>query len=343
MDPDNLDFLYTRIVTGSTVLEFQDKIYIVKDPTPKEKRLADHWYEKCYDRFLFSAALTKEEVNEILLEKRLIDPGMVNNLEQIEDYIDDLKDKKTLSSQEKQELDLFNKKKKELERVKGSLSNKTAEYLATIEKYKYYVFLCSHDEYEQRIWKTHQEFLKEDERIVNHLLQKVYFEFDYHEKYLRKLARTEPWRSTWVTYCKGGGDLFGVPHSFMTDLQKSLVSWSIIYDGIYENPDRPPMNVIDDDKLCDEWLKNQSKENKTKNKVKNNSKINSSQEIFIMVNSQEEAKRVYEDNSFDSKNILKSREKKIMEKGVVKEGHLPDVQMDLKLRKNRLEMSKGKK
>lgn len=343
MDFDNLDELYTRIVTGVSVIEFRDKLYLVKDPTPKEKKLADHWYRKCQDRFLFSSALTTEEVDNLILDRKLIDPGLVSNLEEIEDYISDLKEKKILSSKEKQEVDLFERKKKELDRVKSSLTNKTADYLATIEKYKYLVFLCTYDELEERVWLRHQDFLKEDEKLVNHLLSEAFFNFNLPEKSLRKIARTEPWRSTWITYCKGGGNLFDNPTlSFMTDLQRALVSWSIIYDGIYENPERPSADIIEDDDRCDEWLKSQHKESK-KTKRKINNKINSSQEIFVMVNSPEEAKRVYEDNDSSSKSLLRHRSNKIQQSGKVKEGHLPDVQVDLKLRRNRLQMTKGKK
>lgn len=343
MDFDNLDYLCTRIVTGSIVIEYKDSLFIVKDPTPKEKLLADHWYEKSYDRFLLSSALTNEEVNDLMISKKLVDPGFISNIDEIESSIEDLKSKKLLSTEEKKLYETLEKKKKEFYRIKNNLTNKSADYLATIEKYKYFIFLCTYTVDEQRYWKDHSSFLKEDEKLINHLLQKAYFEFNYDEKYIRRLARNEPWRSTWIAYCKGGCRLFDNALSFMTDLQKALISWSIIYDGIYDNPEKPPQHVIDDDKLCDEWLKNQSKERGKKNKDFKNNKINSSQEVFIMVNSLEEAQRVYEDNSLDSKSIIKNRNKVISQQGVVKEGKLPDVQVDLKMRKNRLEMSKGKK
>jgi len=165
-----------------------------------------------------------------------------------------------------------------------------------------------------------------------------------NEEKIRLLAHNEPWRSIWVA-SKKSGNLLSRPMTEMTDYQRILISWSLIYDSVYESSDCPSDETINNDDLLDSWLMKQSEKRK-KELSKGDSSFTTSEkilgagEISIMVDSEEDAKRVYEMNDVTSQQLVKKRQDLIKDKGSVIEGHMPDTKIDLQLRKNRIESAK---
>jgi hypothetical protein len=67
------------------------------------------------------------------------------------------------------------------------------------------------------------------------------------------VARTDPWRGVWAARRAEAG-VFGKPACDLTDEQRSVVGWSLLYDGARECPDCPPDDVLTDDDAFDGWL-----------------------------------------------------------------------------------------
>ena len=171
----------------------------------------------------------------------------------------------------------------------------SAEYLANLDRYKYFAFLLTYNLNDNRVFSNWEEFNCSDEKLINKLINEAYLNSDINEANIRKLARSEPWRSIWISSCKVG-NLFDKPQCEMSDYQKMLVSWSLIYDNVFEHPDCPGDSVIDNDEALDAWLKSQSDErakqrdqNNADNFLKND-KIRNSGEVGIVVDSVEDAK-----------------------------------------------------
>ena len=156
---------------------------------------------------------------------------------------------------------------------------------------------------------------------------------EYHNALLktddvRELARTTPWNALW-SVLKAGGTIFN--SGPLTVEQQSLLSWSTMYDRIYESPECPPDDVIEDDDMLDGWLlvqKRKREAEKKKQEVEShlNPKMQNADEIFIPVETMADAQKVDMLNPTQIQGIKKRRMKHLKEKGVVKEQEFKDVQ-----------------
>lgn len=353
MNIKEIEALYNRVVSGKTIVEYNGIIYIVYDPIPQQKLLSECEYERAYTRFL-PHGLSEEEVQIVLEERELWTPTSDKELEYLNKRLTEIEQSIIKHQYNSEVVKLFQEQKDSLvirrdflKKSKNTLSNKTVEYLAMLEKYKYFIFLNAYyindDGIETKCWKNYAEYRLSSEHTINFLMNVCLFDDRFNEKNIRELARSEIWRVPWAASRKGVGDLFDKPLTQISDVQRLLVAWSLIYDSAYESTECPSQDIINNDEAFDEWLKDSSKKrDQSKTKI-TNKKIENSKEIGIMVSNIDDAKKVFEKNTSESQKILENRNKVISEKGVITEGQLPDVQMDLKLKRNQLAMArKGK-
>lgn len=342
--------LFNRIVSGITVIDYKGTVYFVHDPTPAEHIRVEAVARNVYNKLLLSGVPTEAECEAILLERGLWLQENEIKLQELGDNLKKLRrglpDLEFKSNEKKQVLgyiDFTENAIKELHRIKTTLSSTSAEYITRLYKYKLLLRYLTKDENNELMWPTAASFKSVDDSLINHLLTKSYFNDLLDDKKIRELARSEPWRSTWLGAVKTG-NLFGAPLAHLTDYQRTLVSWSILYDNVYEHPEAPAQEVIDNDVLLDSWLEIQADKRKHRDAVGadtflSNDKIRNSKEVGIIVDSYEDAKKVYNLNSGTSKDILAKRSKSIREKGEIKELDLPDVRRDFNMEKNRLGIS----
>ena len=336
--------IVNRIISGYFSISVKNKIYKVYDPNAYTKYIADIYYSECLENYILDGVINNEETSFILKEKEI---WKTNLDEEISELHND--NKKLLKSlvnyqfQEYKKRDIENKieqntkKINSLSKEKNTLSSNTAEYLARIEKYKKLLFLNTYYDNDNKVWNNWDDFINAEDSLVRTLLSKSYFSDFLNETDFREIARSDPWRTYWKLSVKTGTPLF--PHSSieMTDLQKVLVSWSSLYDSIYESVDCPDDSIIENDLLLDSWLINQKDKNKDKNDITSitkNPKILNSQEIGIVVDTPEDAEKVYNLNSNKSKKILEERSKALAKHGKLQEADLPDVKRRLILEKN---------
>lgn len=125
----------------------------------------------------------------------------------------------------------------------------------------------------------------------------------------------------------------------LNDEQRMLISWSQLYDSVYEHNECPPDFVIDYDDALDGWLLLQKdkrdREVNRRNFEKNNPKIANASEIFKKVNSWEELKIVENMNDNIAKAQKKMRMGYLKEKGEVHEQHMPDTRKEIMMLYNR--------
>tara|TARA_A100001515_G_scaffold10562_1_gene8462 strand:- start:204 stop:656 length:453 start_codon:yes stop_codon:yes gene_type:complete len=134
------------------------------------------------------------------------------------------------------------------------------------------------------------------------------------------------------------------PSTSWTEEQKVLVSYSRMYDNVYESMECPSDMVIENDDMLDGWFISQRKEREKARNEKAADKLfkggEGHQELFLMAGSQEHAQNIYNMNDEQSRNTIKSREKQIKEKGEVKHQNLQDVQMDMRMQATQETMQK---
>jgi hypothetical protein len=154
------------------------------------------------------------------------------------------------------------------------------------------------------------------------------------EAELRELAREEPWRSCWV--CKSAeASIFGVAFTDYTEEQRALVGWSGLYDSVYEHPDCPADAVIADDDLLDGWLIAQRRARDKKRLQKEaegllgSDKLKGAQEVFIVAQTAEDARKIDAFNDAEAAAIKKARMNLLAKQGTVNEVDMPDTKRRL--------------
>jgi hypothetical protein len=189
-------------------------------------------------------------------------------------------------------------------------------------------FLMAHSTYldGKRVWRSYEDV---DYILLNHLMEKVnaaYISYDV----IRELSRTDPWRSYWNA---SKTNLFGKPVIKWTEEQKILVSYSKMYDSIFQNPECPGEAIIEDDDLLDGWMIKLRRDREADRKQTEVMQIlgdrhQNDTEIFLPARNKEEASEIDKYNSPDAQRIKKQREQMIKHKGTVSETELPDVLVD---------------
>jgi hypothetical protein len=163
---------------------------------------------------------------------------------------------------------------------------------------------------------------------------------------LRMLARSQPWSGMWSTL-KTNGHIF--ENTNLTTEQQSLISWSTMYDRIYESPDCPPEEVLEDYDMLDGWLliqKRQRETDKRKHELESslNKKVGNADDIFLIAETQEDAVKIDLLNDERAVRVKRQRFKEIQEKGSVAEQQLSDVKLkqNLQLRQAYVNQIKGR-
>lgn len=154
----------------------------------------------------------------------------------------------------------------------------------------------------------------------------------------KKIARDNIWRSYWNIK---KNDVFT---NDLTDDQRTLVGISQMYDRVYEHPDCPSDEIIDDDDALDGWMivqKRKTEKDKKQQQVDSlNPKLKNAQEVFLFANNNEEAQEIVGLNNLEGLNRMKSKINHINKFGLTEESQLPDVQIDLR---NQLNQQRNRK
>jgi len=165
------------------------------------------------------------------------------------------------------------------------------------------------------------------------IVMNEYYKNLFDQDTLRYLAINDPWSSEWSAL-KASGKIFHNSH--LTLEQKSLISLSCMYDKIYESPDCPTDEVIQDHDTLDGWLILQRKRNekeKRKREIESSfgisNKMDNADEIFLPAQTEEDAKRIYDLNDQRSANIVHQRLSKLKNNKIMKHQDFDDVKQDI--------------
>lgn len=345
MEFEDKQRIVSRIISGFSRVSIKDKVLKVYDYTLNNEYDAQAEYDIAYKHYINNGVSTKEELEAILVEKKLWGTDqettlkeLYNNIKTLRKKLKDLVFKSNEKKQTLKYIEITEHEIKKLENQKLTLLQNSAEYLAKMEKHKYLLYQLTFDG-DKRYWADINAFKKEPEQVINRLLMNSFFDQSITEPVIRELARCEPWRTIWITAVKTG-NLFARPLVEMTEYQRALVNWSNIYDSVYESMDCPSQEVIHDDKQLDAWFEEQAeKRNKEKNGI-DQSKLPEGQEVMIPVDSEEDARKVYELNNQLGKGVIHSRSKAIEKHSGIKEQNLPDVKQALIMQANSAQFNK---
>ena len=336
----------SRIISGFFRCKVNGKVYLIKQPDRHTRHIAQEIFLEALRDAELDGLYNDKEIKEFLYENSIWSEEKENDLKQVQQDIEDYKVKlfqAAFKSEERKVLRKFlimaKEKLSELLQQKNSYNHLSCSGTASMMRIRYLVGKSLYHEDGTRVWEN-EDFWKNVEPLLEEVTT-IFIDSRINEEEFREMARTEPWRSTWS--CKKcEREVFGVPTVDLTEDQKSLVIWSSMYDNIYEHPNCPQQEIVDDDDLIDGWMIVQRKErqkSQTKLQVEDlisNDKIKNSGEVFVIGQSKSDRERIDSLNDDNAKNIKRQRLKMIQEKGFINEADMPDTKLDLQMQSNKL-------
>lgn len=342
MDRIKRETLIHKIIFNTLFLEIDSKLYKLVSPTKEQRALANFVYDKIIFSNKFDGFTTRDQLDLHLSIRNIWNAQAEKKLKESEEALDTLKinlyralykqhEQKAIRKQIKATESIINK----LYIKKHSLDYMLLEYHASLIKYEFLTAICIVDVESNKSVYTYENFWHSEDFILQKFLN--YKENNsISQKDIRYLARSDPFRGMWLLSKE---NVFNVPCYEFTEDQKNLIVFSRMYDSIYENPERPSDDVIEDDDMVDGWIiiqrKNIEKDRKQreadnilgKKGVSNNSNAG---EIFVFASSNDDADRVKDLNDINAQRITNMRSAAIAEKGSIEEHQLPDVQLELR-------------
>tara|TARA_E500000331_G_scaffold358224_1_gene423535 strand:+ start:2091 stop:3155 length:1065 start_codon:yes stop_codon:yes gene_type:complete len=310
--------IISEIISGVVIFNFQNKTYIINEASLIEKNISDKLYELKIKDAIRSGLMTESEIINYM-----IDNNFWSDLEE-EEY--DLIPKKL----ERAKLQLYNahvkyrdkapfrKNIKNIKKKLLSLIQKRNIYLAqSVESYaalcrnKYVICSNVTDSKGNKVINS-ENYLDTDGSLIN-LITNTYQSSQYDDNTIRRLSHEDPWRTFW-NCGKSTGGVFDKKSSELTSQQINIITWSRVYDNIYESHECPSDEVVKDDDLLDGWLVYQHEKNK-KRKNESDSEAKKTgvkgDEVYIMADTQEDASRVYNLNDAGGRAQVRSIDKQL--------------------------------
>lgn len=338
------ELLISRICSGASRVIVQGRPYIVRRPSREQVYLASEHYVQVYKEALAEGLYTEDDLMMFLLDEGFWDEEkekLYNKLpKEIEDFKLELYKRFFQSNESKairKALAIAKEKLEELQTLRNSYSHLTASGTAAVAQSRYLVAmglwsLTGNPVFtEYTFWDFNHEFMDQ--------VMLALAESRIDETCIRELARTEPWRNIWLAH-KHEGVLFGISPCDYTFEQKGLVSWSSLYDSVYSHPECPAEDIISDDDLLDGWMIGQRRERDRKLKSKQgeelikNDAIRNSDEVYLVADTVDDAKKVVDMNDDFAKAAQKRRFDVLKKKGEINELDMPDTKQRIMMEFN---------
>ena len=343
MDYNDRELFIYRIICGEVRTTVDGKMYKILPPTADiyldaVERYFDVYHECCISE---KPIRTQDEMVEYMIEQDLWSYHEQKELDQAKEKIEELKllcYQKRYTSKDlnitRRLLRSVEDRHKDLSEKKNRFYATTADGIAAVARISYIIEHCTYCDGEQ------YDFNAEDSIPLESIVLQYNKLHDIEDDLVRFLARTEPWRSKWITRADAGKPLFKHPDRELTVLQKSIIAWSRMYDNVYESMECPDKHVIEDDDLLDGWFihQNQVREKKTaqddlERSIKSD-KIKGSDELFQVVDNETQFNRINSLNNPIAIATQKKRNAVIKQKGRVAHVDLPDQRRKIQMQAN---------
>jgi hypothetical protein len=319
-----------RIIQGRLRIRLGDLVLFIYEPTKEILEESYEIYDAAYEKAYFAGSYVEQEIIELLVSFDLWSPLDDRGAKDLEEKVEDLKveafknsySKKTLISI-KRHIRQVEEQVAKLKYKRRQLDNISCKGLANFAK---------------QSWTISQTAKLEDGSLAHHViplpkLMSFYTDNEISSEVFRKIARTDPWRSMWVS-CVKQGNAFGMSSSSLDRHKLALVGYSTMYDNVYENPEAPDQKVIDDDDCLDGWFilqkrqRDKDKKKREADKLLSNPKIANSQEVFLMAKDGDHAKEIMSLNNPHGTQVINQRNKEIDDAGQIHFKNLSDVKQD---------------
>ena len=333
MREDSLAKLIYQILDGG--FRYQD--YKFQQPLPQELYIGETIYDEVLKKSILLGSLTEGQLLEQYRQQHLRSEEKEAEIKKLPETLQFLQLELynaflLCRSLEKQRKSIENCKKRlnDIYFEKNSLLLISAESSARFAKNQYIACIgCGLDYYDT------------DGSLARDLCEQYVLSL-IDDEILRRIVNDETWRRYW-TVEKDPEKLFNTSVLRLCHSQASLINWSKFYDSIREHPERPVEEVILDCDLLDGWLVAQDQKRKEEEKEKQGDKFarfGDEAEVFIPVYSPEEADRVDNLNTVQSKQLKTQRLRVIQKAGMINEEDMPDSKRKIRMQAQQLRMRK---
>lgn len=335
----DFDLLIARIIAGCLRFSVDDKRYLIRQPGRLRRYKAQQVYQEALSEALSEDLYSDEDIESLLRSNGLWDDERQKQISVLDKDIEKLKTALFKAFFKSKERDLIrialSKAKQELTSLytqKNIYSPMGATGFAQVARTRYLVGSGLLNDQGKRVWKG-DDFYKGNDSLLDDSVT-AYSEAQISSDTMRSLARSDQWLSVWN--CKNNClDIFGRCAVDLTEEQRSLLSWSQLYDSISEHPNPPHEDIIRDDDAFDGWLIIQRKERDRQRKeataegMLSGMNLPDSGEIFLVAETDEDLQNIESLNSPQAAAIKRERLAHIAKKGEVEEQHMPDSRREI--------------
>lgn len=329
------EILVRRILSGKQVFVCNDITYELRKPPLSLRIKADILYTDAYESNLYNDFWFLEDIENLLFELQILPYDYKKIMSQIEkslesskislyqQYFDTTKRNKTRQRIQnlKKDLDQFLQKEHSLDYItlEHYCDNIRNEFLITNTLYEYNTdnLIFNHSNI------NYNSFNSLASKISQNLIDVSTF---------KAIARSEYWRNYWNN---NKSNILDDCVKEWSEEQKSLINISYMYDKIYEHPECPQQDIINDDDALDGWMLFNKKENERQKKQKGvenilSGNLKNASEVFLMANSREQADDILGLNNSAGLATLKQKvdfvtNTKINDGERIPDSQLPDV------------------
>jgi hypothetical protein len=323
-----------RIIQGRLRVKLGDLVLYIYEPSNDLIEESFDIYEEAHKKAYYSGCYIDSEIQEMLVEFDLWSPVEKRRLKQLED--EEIENAKVEAYQ-----NFFDKGK--LRAVKRRINQIESEIMNLRLKHKQLDHMSCDGiaKFTRKAWIFERVTKTKDGKVydfANHSIGMVLDAYSNNQipvDVLRRIARTDPWRSMWNSTRKRSR-VFNVDGCDLNDMQLGLSSWTTMYENLYENPDCPKDGIVEDDDCLDGWFilekrkrEKEKREREAEDALSGNSKIANSQEVFLMANNQQQAQDINSLNSPQARGIVRQRNQQIKDnEGDMNFKDLADVHQD---------------
>jgi len=335
MTDADLELLLYRVLSGKILFTYKNEQYELKNSSVDIKYEAQILYDSIINDEKYNDWIRTEDLDDMLISLGLWSKDTNKIIKDIEKKIERSKVDMFLSAalsdkvkKIKRSLSEYRNQLNKIMDYKNDLFSHTLEGYASSIKNEY--ILCN------TVFKNNMRVFPK--QVSSDQASYIYFNdlvTEVNKKNIgidsyKELARSSMWRSYWNCNKE---KVFNKAVCDWTDDQRTTVSVTRMYDNIYDHPECPSDNVIEDDDMLDGWMIHQREKNQKAKKQAQidemNPKLKNAQEVFLIPQSKEEIEDIIGLNSPDSLRRMKEKMNYVQQVGSVDDGNLPDVRMDL--------------
>lgn len=345
MNDSEIEILLHRILCGKLYFYFRGEKYELINSSNNIRYDADLLYSSIIQEEKYNEWIREEDMLNVMTSLGLWHSGMNNLIKQLQTKIDNFKvdlfkNFAAVSKHKKIRADLQSTKN-QLNKIlssKQDFFNHTLEGYALSIKNEY--IICN------TLYKNNKKVFNYQNNnattyvFFNELISEIN-KYAITIEDIKAVAKSDHWKSYWNA---NKNQVFTGSVVEWTDDQRGLVNVSKMYDNVYEHPECPNDQVINDNDMLDGWMIVQKRKNEKEKNKKTiddlNPNLKNAQEVFLMASDKEEVQNILDLNSQESLNKLNQKIATINKLGTAEDIQLPDVQIDLmnqaaQMRKNR--------